>query len=120
LQNDLSGEGKVLPVSEEVVVDVGSHARITARRRSRPIDFGRVTAAATTIAPPVGLAFGSMKCVPEMCRSRSSGAALPGCGEAWPQHDQLIVSGEILRGERQAAAIEIARSGERGTRVAGA
>jgi len=37
-------------------------------RRSRPIDFGSLTAQARTMAPP--LAFGSMGCVPEMCRSR--------------------------------------------------
>src|SRR5258708_28837794 len=45
-------------------------------RRSRPIDFGRVTAAARTIAPLVGLAFGSKKCVPEIWRSRSFGSAV--------------------------------------------
>ncbi len=51
---------QVVGVMEEIVV--GSQLV----RRSKPVDFGSVSAEARTIAPPVGLALGSIRCVAEM------------------------------------------------------
>ena len=49
-------------------------------RRTDPLELGRVTEQARTIAPPVGLCAGSKMCVPEMCRSSSAAPGLAGSG----------------------------------------